>query len=377
MKEDWEIDLADSEVSNREEAGGSLRFCIRSASEQVADHLRGLIACRILSDTMPGAIHLAKTLGVGRATADAALRNLEDEGLLEAAGPGMARRILGGADVPETRMRITLLTAGPRDEGLDALWPLRLRLGAQGFRVHSVPGNFQSESGDLGAVRSLVESTASDAWIVISASRRVAEYFASIPVPALALLGSFEDVGIAGVGIDRRAAQSAAVRRLVELGHRRIVKLRCSPGSDAEPGVEDAAFLTDLESAGLPTSPYNLPVWESGRARGLNTILEGLFRHSPPSAILLPKGVPLLATLRFLARRGGAGGREVALICRDTSPTLEQTPPVMPYFSINWSLLVRRIVRWATRMRRKAPDSSQHFYKARFVEGPGLEPDER
>jgi DNA-binding GntR family transcriptional regulator len=65
-----------------------------SPSGQVAAHLReGLLAGR-WSGEMPGVPTLAAELGIDRKTVDAALRQLDGEGLLVPQGAGRRRRIV-------------------------------------------------------------------------------------------------------------------------------------------------------------------------------------------------------------------------------------------------------------------------------------------
>ena len=78
---------------------------------------------------------------------------------------------------------------------------------------------------------------------------------------------------------------SKLVRRLCQLGHRRIALITREERLSPEPGIFERNFLKELGDFGLPTGPYNLPVWESSQ-RGLKQCLEELFRHTPPTAML-------------------------------------------------------------------------------------------
>jgi DNA-binding GntR family transcriptional regulator len=76
---------------------------VLSAVEQVAGHLRSEVLRGGLSGTLPGVTPLAEELGVNRKTVAAALRMLEDEGLLVNQGRGRQRRIA----LPENNPLIT------------------------------------------------------------------------------------------------------------------------------------------------------------------------------------------------------------------------------------------------------------------------------
>lgn len=74
-------------------------------------------------------------------------------------------------------------------------------------------------------VARLMAGTDAGAWIVSAGSHDVLEWFAAQPVPTFALFGRRGNVPLAGVGPDHLSAHLAAVRRLLELGHRRIEHL--------------------------------------------------------------------------------------------------------------------------------------------------------
>jgi DNA-binding GntR family transcriptional regulator len=76
---------------------------VLSAVEQVAEHLRAELLRGGWSGTMPGVNPLVAALGVNHKTVEAALRMLEDEGLLVNQGRGRQRRIA----LPENNPLIT------------------------------------------------------------------------------------------------------------------------------------------------------------------------------------------------------------------------------------------------------------------------------
>ncbi|MCU0780513.1 MAG: hypothetical protein MUF04_05350 [Akkermansiaceae bacterium] len=136
---------------------------------------------------------------------------------------------------------------------------------------------------DVERIQRLVAASEADAWVVISAPRAVLEWFATQPVPALALFGRRRSVRIAGTGPDHPPAMRAAVQRLVALGHRRIVIIKRRA---AESNAVTSAALEEMAKLGLRTGPYNLPVWDD-TAAGLRRVLEELFRFTPPTALII------------------------------------------------------------------------------------------
>jgi DNA-binding transcriptional regulator YhcF (GntR family) len=89
---------------------------ILSSAEQVAAYLRGRLENRVWSGMMPSVDKLARELGVGANTMEAALEQLEQEGLLENQGNRRGRKIhLQACSSQEGRMRISTLLGEASD----------------------------------------------------------------------------------------------------------------------------------------------------------------------------------------------------------------------------------------------------------------------
>jgi DNA-binding LacI/PurR family transcriptional regulator len=155
---------------------------------------------------------------------------------------------------------------------------------------------------------------------------------------------------------------------LIDLGHRRIVLLD-SLFSVSEPGTAGSAFLDALSAGGITVGSYNLPGWEGGQG-GLYTLLDSLFQHTPPSAIIAGSGPTYFATLHFLLNRGIRVPQDLSLIVSDDDPDLNQCEPSVSH--IRWKssrLVVNRIVGWVNNISEGKEDTRQTTIKAEFVEG--------
>lgn len=107
-------------------------FTVFSAVEQVAGHLRRELQRGEWGETMPGVNPLVAELGVNHKTVEAALRLLEDEGLLVNQGRGFQRRIVVREDDAPRPMRVALLEFdAPSRNALDSN-EMRYRLEAAG-----------------------------------------------------------------------------------------------------------------------------------------------------------------------------------------------------------------------------------------------------
>ena len=89
---------------------------VLSAVEQVAEHLRRELLRGTLRETMPGVNPLVAELGVGHKTVKAALRMLENEGLLVNQGRGTKRLITLPEDHATPALRVSVLEFLPPDQ---------------------------------------------------------------------------------------------------------------------------------------------------------------------------------------------------------------------------------------------------------------------
>lgn len=97
-----------------------------SVTEQVAVHLRDEVLAARWSGTMPGRNRLALELGVNRKTVEAALRQLEHEGLLVGQGAGSKRRIVLPTGTTAMRpLQVAILDWNPISQVLGYITELR------------------------------------------------------------------------------------------------------------------------------------------------------------------------------------------------------------------------------------------------------------
>lgn len=124
---------------------------VLSAAEQVARHLHSGLIQGLWSEKMPGVMQLATELAVSRTTVDAALRQLESEGLLAAQGAGRRRSIVasGKAQRSSMNLRIGMLLHDPlADRGRHTL-ELEHKLKAAGHAILFATADFNFLSKQL------------------------------------------------------------------------------------------------------------------------------------------------------------------------------------------------------------------------------------
>ena len=269
-------------------------------AEQTAAHLCEVIRAGRWTNKLPGVRALAAECDVSAGTMRAALALLEAEHRITADGAGRCRRVAGGASKPGNAgrsLRVMVL--------LDVSWDA-IDAGFLGFlfqlqRALEEAGHFcgfanksQAElKNDLGRISRYVAKTPADAWLVAGGNAETLIWFAGRKVPALAVGGRCMDVPIASTDLSFEMAFRAGVRRLIELGHRRILLLGPRFMIHPEPALPIRGLLEELTACGVTPSHNNLPDWEETPA-GLQAQLDGSFRYTPPTAIIVTSAILIL-----------------------------------------------------------------------------------
>jgi DNA-binding LacI/PurR family transcriptional regulator len=213
----------------------------------------------------------------------------------------------------------------------------------------------------------MIKETEADAWVVAGGSGEVLQCFVQRQVPVFALYGGFGRLRIAGIAPDQRPAIVAATRRLIALGHQRIVMLDRNL-TLSNPSAIVAAFLDEMTAHGIDVGKYNMPGWEGG-FDGIYRCLESLFASTPPTAMLIFSTTEYFATAQFLLNRGLRVPQDVSLICVDKAPYFIRYRPSIAHVSWNDQPMVNRIVNWAKNIRQGKEDTRQTKIDAEFIEG--------
>ena len=339
---------------------------ILSAVDQVSGHLRKELIRGSLSGTMPGVGPLAKELGVNHKTVRAALKQLEDEGLLADQGKGMQRRIVLPKDHAPTALRVALMASDLANESY--IVELRHLLEKEGHTPFHPAKTLRSLGMDARRVSRFVQRIEADAWVVLAGSRSVVNWFAEQETPAFALFGRHTGLPIAAVRPDKVPPYRSVIRHLHKLGHTRIVLLAREERRFPEPGRSERAFLDELEANGLPTGNYNLPDWEES-SEGYQELLGRLFRHTPPTALIVQEGQFITAALQFCNRNCIRVPEDLSLVCTDPDPSFTWCQPSIAHIRWDYQPVIRRIVQWANNVAKGKEDHRQTLTKAEFIEG--------
>jgi DNA-binding LacI/PurR family transcriptional regulator len=348
-------------------------FTPLSMVDQLVAHLRGAIARGELSGSMPGIKSLVNTLGVSSNTVIAALDRLESENFLMPQGQGRRSRIVLPEGFVRPTFRVTLLLYEREDLHLNYVAEIQKCLKEEGYVVNLADQSLVELGMKVERVARMANQTKTDAWVIFSAPQGVLEWFVANSAPAFALTGRFRGLPLAATGPSKVEALRAAARRLVELGHLRIVLLQ--PDNMRKPTLvlPLREILDELESHGIQTGQYNLPDWEQ-TPDGLRRCLDSLFALTPPTALILDRACDYIAVHQHLVRRGILTPRDVSLICTDDDLAFEWCEPSVSCICWDSKPWVRRIVRWVANVASGKDDRRQSFTKAKFVERDSVGP---
>ena len=344
-----------------------------SKIEQVAEHLRQEMMRGKWRREIPGREELAAEFGVNSKTVEAALRLLEIKGILIPQGAGRRRKIanLSSSAPPALQIKIMLYEQLDRSESYYV--ETFHQLTALGHVTTFAEKSLHDLGMDVKRVAGYVKNNPADAWVVVGGSREILEWFAEQTVPVFAQFGRCSEIPIARVEVNKVSAQTEAVRKLISLGHRRIVMLARSERRKPNPGTSEQAFLDDLKSHGITTGNYHLPDWEDNIA-GFHRCLESLFGATPPTALFISEASHFIATQQHLVRMGIVIPRDVSLICRDPNMAFSWCVPAISHINWNSQHVVRSILKWANRVARGKDNRKQTLIHAEFIEGGTIGP---
>lgn len=357
-----------------------------SVIDQTIEHVRDGIGSGRWRDHLPGLRPLSEELGVSRETLRTALRRLEAEGVLAEGGPGGARRIVAAApSKPRQALRIAILPARrmETESVADQLLILRLMhdLEAAGHTSVLVPPNWSGMAPTDAHLARLVSEKNADAWMIYQGSRDVLEWFSGRDFPTLAIGGNNHGLPMSAIGFDYATALREATRRLLKLGHKRIVLISPQFSRRPSPSKPVRAFLEELAAAGVTTGEFNCPEWEESPA-GLRTLLESLFRLTPPTAVITWDGLEASGVLAFLATKNLSTPRDVSLIALTGDGSISwQNPGVsLANCAQEAGPFIRHCIRWADTAVTARPERKNESLAADFIEGntigaaPGAKP---
>ena len=140
-----------------------------------------------------------------------------------------------------------------------------------------------------------------------------------------------------------------------------------------QPGPYEQRFLDELESLGIQTGPYNLPDWPKS-VDGFHGMLENLFRHTPPTALLVDTTGLFAATHQFLAQSKLRAPQDVSILSGDPDPSFEWSKPEASHLRWDPDPVIRNVLRWVKSVSQGKCDLRQRVTPTEFFEGGTIGP---
>jgi len=348
-------------------------FKSKSTSEQLAEHLRGEVLRGAFGETMPGIKKLVRGLGVNSSAVADALKQLEEEGILAGQEERCRHRIVWENTAAPPALRIAFLPFGEASKGEPFNLEVLRTLTEHGHDAYFTGKTLMDLHLEPRRVAGMVGQTRADAWIVTAAQRPVLEWFIGKGLPAFSLYGVLPGLPIAGMVPEHAPVLLGLIRRLIGQGHRRIAFLLYRGQLELSTARLAPMLLAEMEKLGIPTSRYNAPQWEDS-PEGFRRLLDSMFQHSPPTALIIEEVPHLIATLQFCGQRGIRVPEDLSLVCMEHRPELDYCMPAVAHIRWDKALMARRIARWADHVARGREDHRQGSIKAVLVEGGTIGP---
>lgn len=331
-------------------------------------HMRSQIVEQRLRGDMPGIHQLAADLMVNHKTVKAALEILQKEGLLVSQGLGRPRRIRIEGLGTARSLRIAILLYDMNDRLQHTTLNMVHQLVEAGHHPFYAKKTLVELKMSVNAVSRLVGQTEADAWVVNSGSLPVLEWFSEQTFPAFALFGRVATVPIASVIPYTIPALRDAIHHLIAMGHSRIVMIARTDRRKPKPGFSEQTLLDMLADHGITTGPYNLPDWEE-TPEGYCALLDSLFRHTPPTALLVQGTEFVAALLLFCANRGIQVPQQLSVVSINPDAAFSWCTPVISHLGFDDKPFMRRIVKWANTVARGKEDRKMIMSSTRFIVG--------
>ena len=335
--------------------------------EQTAAHLRDGIATGRWIGELPGRDQLVAEFGVSPRSIQIAMKILEKEGLLVSQGQGRRHKI----HLPEKRLRAKRMRVGifmQSDLNDSYMLELRHQLNEAGHISIMPRDGMEDLYNSVKRVERVVRNAKADAWVLTGASREILQWFVENDIKVFALAGRRFGFPIAGTGPDKSPLYGEVTRKLVGLGHRRIVMVCQRALRLPEPSRSACVFLDTLQAAGIRTGNFNLPDWDVSK-EGFQDLLDTLFRTTPPTALILDEAYQFYAAYHYLASRNFRVPHDVSLVCTDRDPGFIWCQPSVAHIYWDYHPVVRRIMRWVNNLARGVDDRRQSFTKAEYIDG--------
>lgn len=271
----------------------------------------------LIHDVLPGEIFLKDSLGVSRETLRKALEMLCEEGWIEPAVKGRARRVKSpgkGREAAVTDLLpVTFLvdyeTWGQR-RSID-MKGIENQLLLQGRELNYLQTSILRSHNPTQRLKKLVASHPSAAWIIRLGTPEVQRWFEEQGIPAMVYGDLAQGVNLPHVTFDWGAATFHAGIQLVRRGHRHIALMIPSLKSPAYPVIrKNLENALNTVGGGLIANCLGVPSPEMVAEN-----LEKIFlKKERPTALVLTRASSVISCYSWLLARGISVPRDLSII---------------------------------------------------------------
>jgi DNA-binding LacI/PurR family transcriptional regulator len=344
-----------------------------SLVEQTVSVLREQIDGGRWLGNLPGEHALSAQLHVGRKTLRAALDQLEREGLVKCEH-GLPRKIIRRRrkTVKREGRRVVLLMPGE----LQSLSPivvflidkLREHLAAEGCQLETHPSRAVYRLRAPTSLDELSRSLHPAGWVLVHSTEPMQQWFAARQLPCVVVGSLYQGVKLSSVDMDYGAVCTHAVSQFVSRGHKRLALVNPRPAAAGDfhtvAGFLDAAARHQNEGI---TSEV---IQHDGTVPGICKQVELLrARPEPPTALLVSRAHHFLTVMTFLIGAGAKIPKDVALISRESDPSLDSVVPQVTRYSQNPNAFAANASRMVMQMIRGSARREECKIMPNFIRG--------
>jgi len=340
--------------------------------DQVAAYLKHQMAAGAIRGILPSERKLAAQMDVSRLTIRAALKKLDEEGLLRLAGK--RRLVLPVNGDPRRRLRACtqaiVLSAQPLEEIYHShvviFDILRERLARHGFGMTIDVSPRCAMAGTRRALEEKAVRHPDAAWLLIRIPPPGQLWFAEQGLRALVMGTPAENVGLASLDLDYRATCFHAASVLASSGKKTIALIRRAPELIGDQRSEAGARQACRE-AGAESLIYRLA---SDSASAIDW-LEGLRQAKRmPQGIIACDPAIFLSVYSFCYRHNLRIPEDVAVICRQDDRLLDAIHPSVARYRMNDSVFLNTLWQILVPILRNEPyEKVPSFLMPDFVPG--------
>jgi LacI family transcriptional regulator len=248
---------------------------------------------------------------------------------------------------------------------IELLAPMGQRLAREGYDltlIAAAPG-----PDELKTYRRIVEGRRADGIFVVRTRRQDAriDYLQKLGFPFVAMGRCDSETVYAFVDGDGESAFADAVRRLVTMGHRRIVHL-AAPSAFTFAVLRRRGYARAMAEAGLQPQVIEHRADETG---GCGAALEALNAASRPTALLCATDRMAFGALRAARQRGLVVPRDLSIIGHDNLVTSQFCDPPLTTMELPIAATGEKLAEMMlARIGGADPGTLQEVCEVRFIE---------